>query len=205
MACAFVAVCVYRMRRNDVDPWLSGFLTRNSAAVETKSSLDRIMGFDRENEMNVGFKSHTLKAMRPEPPPTNFYGLRADEVHLNPGNGDPRNRYGLTRDRRRDETVEERRDDGFPFGEALQDGTAEHPRVVDPVDETPPDSAGATEEQAPASNRPYTVEKNDNLWKIAAKLLGKGHRYREIEKLNAKLLAGKRFLPEGIVLRVPLQ
>lgn len=47
----------------------------------------------------------------------------------------------------------------------------------------------------------YTVIKGDSPWSIAAKLLGDGHRYVEIEKLNG--LSGKYYIYAGQVLKMP--
>lgn len=47
----------------------------------------------------------------------------------------------------------------------------------------------------------YTVKKNDTLWKIATKLLGKGGRYTEIKTLNG--LKSDKILP-GQKLKIPM-
>jgi LysM repeat protein len=49
--------------------------------------------------------------------------------------------------------------------------------------------------------RDYTVVKNDSPWSIAAKQLGDGTRYREIEKLNG--LSGSYSIYAGQVLQIP--
>ncbi len=63
----------------------------------------------------------------------------------------------------------------------------------------------STKPEAEASPAPvpllYTVEPDDNLWKIARNLLGKGSRYKEILKLN-DLRAGSVLLP-GKKLTIP--
>lgn len=52
-----------------------------------------------------------------------------------------------------------------------------------------------------AGVRDYTVVKNDSPWSIAAKQLGDGTRYREIEKLNG--LSGSYSIYAGQVLKIP--
>jgi nucleoid-associated protein YgaU len=50
---------------------------------------------------------------------------------------------------------------------------------------------------------PYIVQKNDTLWRIAAKQLGNGSRYKEISKLNANILDNENDLTVGMLLRMP--
>lgn len=58
-----------------------------------------------------------------------------------------------------------------------------------------------TAKAAPA--RTYTVRSGDSLWKIAARLLGNGTRWREIHALNRKALPNPNRLRVGQVLKVP--
>lgn len=50
---------------------------------------------------------------------------------------------------------------------------------------------------------PYIVHENDTLWRIAAKQLGNGSRYKEISKLNANILDNENDLTVGMLLRMP--
>ena len=56
-------------------------------------------------------------------------------------------------------------------------------------------------EKPVAGARDYTVVKNDSPWSIAAKQLGDGTRYREIERLNG--LSGSYSIYAGQVLKIP--
>ncbi len=49
----------------------------------------------------------------------------------------------------------------------------------------------------------HTVEKGDNLWKIAEKTLGKGARYTEIFEANKPMLSDPDKIYPGQVLRIP--
>lgn len=49
----------------------------------------------------------------------------------------------------------------------------------------------------------HTVEKGDNLWKIAEKTLGNGARYTEIFEANKPMLADPDLIYPGQVLRIP--
>jgi len=50
----------------------------------------------------------------------------------------------------------------------------------------------------------YKIGENENLWKIAQKFLGAGHRYREIVELNKDTLGGQKSnnVPVGTVIRI---
>ena len=52
-----------------------------------------------------------------------------------------------------------------------------------------------------AAGSVYTVQKNDTLWGIAARLLGNGSRYREIQSLNGLT---SDVIYAGQVLRIPV-
>lgn len=52
-------------------------------------------------------------------------------------------------------------------------------------------------------SRQYVVREGDNLWRIAAKQLGDGERFREIIKMNA--LEDEDYLTVGQRLRIPVQ
>ncbi len=49
----------------------------------------------------------------------------------------------------------------------------------------------------------YRVKKGDSLYKIAKKYLGSGNRYKEIQELNRKKLAGGNDLEVGVILKLP--
>jgi len=52
---------------------------------------------------------------------------------------------------------------------------------------------------------PYIVQEDDYLWRIAAKKLGDGSRYKEIKKLNANIIKNENDLTVGTLLRIPAQ
>jgi nucleoid-associated protein YgaU len=54
-----------------------------------------------------------------------------------------------------------------------------------------------------ASSRQYVVKEGENLWKIAAKQLGDGNRYKEIFRLNADKLANEHEVVAGTSLKLP--
>ena len=54
-------------------------------------------------------------------------------------------------------------------------------------------------------SRYYTVRDGDNLWRISAKMLKDGKRYKEILKLNSKSLPDEDSLKVGMRLRIPSQ
>lgn len=58
-------------------------------------------------------------------------------------------------------------------------------------------------EKPVAGVRDYTVVKNDSPWSIAAKQLGDGTRYREIERLNG--LTGNYNIYAGQILKIPIK
>lgn len=63
--------------------------------------------------------------------------------------------------------------------------------------ETPP----RPDERAPLKT--YKLVKGDSLWKIAEKFLGKGSRYKEIQKLNNIKDSELRRLPIGLEVKLP--
>ncbi|MHC4204063.1 MAG: LysM peptidoglycan-binding domain-containing protein [Planctomycetota bacterium] len=52
-------------------------------------------------------------------------------------------------------------------------------------------------------SKPYIVQEDDNLWRIAVKQLGDGSRYKEISKLNTNVLNDENDLTVGMLLRMP--
>jgi len=54
-------------------------------------------------------------------------------------------------------------------------------------------------------NRYYTVREGDSLWRISTKLLNEGKRYKEILKLNSRVLPDEDSLKVGMRLRIPAQ
>jgi hypothetical protein len=61
-------------------------------------------------------------------------------------------------------------------------------------------SAGAP--GAPAGNI-YRAAQDETLWSVAAKTLGDGRRWREIQALNGDRLTSEVFVPAGTILRLP--
>jgi len=51
----------------------------------------------------------------------------------------------------------------------------------------------------------YVVKEGDSLWKIAAEQLGSGGRYKELTKLNARILEDEDNILVGTRLRIPLR
>ena len=58
-------------------------------------------------------------------------------------------------------------------------------------------------ERLAKQSRKHIVQEGDNLWRIAAKLLGDGNRYREIARLNAAVLDDEDILAIGMCLKIP--
>lgn len=77
------------------------------------------------------------------------------------------------------------------WGEAVQ----KHPTT----NAKPASSAMATKDTATALQR-YVVKKNDTLWKISKRYLGKGGRYKEIMTLNGMK---STVIRAGMVLKIP--
>jgi nucleoid-associated protein YgaU len=55
----------------------------------------------------------------------------------------------------------------------------------------------------PKKSRYYTVQDGDNLWRISAKMLKDGKRYKEILKINSKSLPDEHSLTVGMRLKIP--
>lgn len=55
------------------------------------------------------------------------------------------------------------------------------------------------------STKDYAVQKNDTLWKIAAKELGSGHRWKNIYELNKKKIKNPNKLKPGITIVIPVE
>ncbi len=53
------------------------------------------------------------------------------------------------------------------------------------------------------SGNSYAVQEGDSLWRIAAKRLGDGNRYKEIAKLNGDVLSNEDDLQVGMQLKMP--
>ena len=69
--------------------------------------------------------------------------------------------------------------------------------TAEPVDEgeTTPTLSEAT------TGRTYVIQKDDTYWKIAAKQLGNGHRWKEIEAMNPGV--NKNALKVGQTIQIP--
>jgi len=61
----------------------------------------------------------------------------------------------------------------------------------------------AASSSSKATARTYVVRSGDSLWKIAAKLLGRGDRWREIYNVNKSTIKNPNTLRVGMKLKVP--
>ncbi len=63
-----------------------------------------------------------------------------------------------------------------------------------------------TVESAPKfSTREYTIEANDSLWKIAAKEMGNGNRWKYLYELNTDTIKNPNKLKKGTVIIIPIE
>ncbi len=61
-------------------------------------------------------------------------------------------------------------------------------------------------ESAPkVSSREYTIQLNDSLWKIAAKEMGNGNRWKYLYELNKDKIANPNKLKKGTVIIIPIE
>jgi outer membrane protein OmpA-like peptidoglycan-associated protein len=61
-------------------------------------------------------------------------------------------------------------------------------------------------ESAPkVSTREYTIEANDSLWKIAAKEMGNGNRWKYLYELNKDKIKNPNKLKKGTVIIIPIE
>lgn len=65
------------------------------------------------------------------------------------------------------------------------------------------DGVAAVEDDSAEDPSFHTVEKGDNLWKVAEKTLGSGARYMEIFEANKPMLSDPDKIYPGQVLRIP--
>lgn len=65
------------------------------------------------------------------------------------------------------------------------------------------DGVAAVEDDNAEEPSFHTVEKGDNLWKVAEKTLGSGARYMEIFEANKPMLSDPDKIYPGQVLRIP--
>jgi nucleoid-associated protein YgaU len=76
--------------------------------------------------------------------------------------------------------------------------------VVESQDVEPTPVGGSTPTLSEASQgRAYVVQKGDTYWNIAAKQLGNGHRWKEIETMNPNVNMNK--LNVGQTIRIPVK
>ncbi len=62
--------------------------------------------------------------------------------------------------------------------------------------------AKAIEKKTDATPSYYVVKRGDSLWKIASKVYGNGRRYKELIKLNPKILKNPASIKPNVKLRV---
>ena len=76
-----------------------------------------------------------------------------------------------------------------------------------PVDEPPSTTerpaVGSTNTPANSNNKTYKVKAGDNLYRIAAKTLGDGERFKEIFEANRNKLSSANDIRPGMVLKIP--
>ena len=61
------------------------------------------------------------------------------------------------------------------------------------------------ESEIKVSTKEYTIQKNDSLWKIAAKELGSGHRWNTLYELNKDKIKNPKKLKVGIKIIIPIE
>lgn len=61
------------------------------------------------------------------------------------------------------------------------------------------------ESEPQASTKEYTIQKNDSLWKIAAKEMGNGHRWKYLYEFNKDRIKDPNKLKAGKVILIPIE
>lgn len=61
------------------------------------------------------------------------------------------------------------------------------------------------ESEPQASTKEYTIQKNDSLWKIAAKEMGSGHRWKYLYEFNKDRIKDPNKLKAGKVILIPIE
>lgn len=61
------------------------------------------------------------------------------------------------------------------------------------------------ESEAKVSKREYTIQKGDNLWKIAKEHLGSGHRWKYLYELNKDKIKNPDKLRPGVTIVIPVE
>ncbi len=61
------------------------------------------------------------------------------------------------------------------------------------------------ESQPKVSSREYVIQKNDSLWKIAAKEMGDGHRWKYLYELNKDRIKNPNKLKAGMKIIIPVE
>jgi Tfp pilus assembly protein FimV len=72
-----------------------------------------------------------------------------------------------------------------------------------PAPEASPPPQDRPDAQETPQDEPYVVRKGDTLWRIAAKQLGDGRRYKEIVELNSGVISNENSLAVGTRLTLP--
>ncbi|MFH1046037.1 MAG: OmpA family protein [Candidatus Omnitrophota bacterium] len=61
------------------------------------------------------------------------------------------------------------------------------------------------ESEVQVSTKPYTIKKNDTLWKIAKEELGSGHRWKYLYELNKSKISDPNKLKPGVTIIIPIE
>ena len=87
----------------------------------------------------------------------------------------------------------------------LQEFFSPQPVQGQSVSEASPPQQDHKKTQQASPAEPYLVQEGDTLWRIAARQLGEGRRYKEIAVLNAGLVNDENSLAVGMHLIMPPQ
>ena len=214
---ASAALWMYRLRSGGLDPWFGrerGEPVTQAAPGVRRSPVEGVIG-PREEEALV-----TIRGLEVSPPVRDgewilsLPGLSAAVAGTDRWD-DP---SGLPPDGEELPYVEDLPDpwpyvvdDGDAWPEEMageQDGLSdamEAPEGAAPAEGEPAEEARPEDTQQPAQPEPrvYRVEKGDNLWKIAKKFLGYGHRFPEIRTRDGGKLDPAKPLKPGTELLIP--
>jgi outer membrane protein OmpA-like peptidoglycan-associated protein len=107
---------------------------------------------------------------------------------------------GMQKDRNAQFMVAEVEEVMIPYGENI-------PQSAQPVDENKyvEEAEEQVESEVKVSTKEYAVQSNDSLWKIAARELGDGHRWKNIYELNKDKIKNPNKLKKGMKIVIPIE